>query len=138
MRRGIAAVLIGLMIGLGMPSTTMAQQMPQPCAGGEIDSRSMYGVYLADEYRLRLDIAPCGGVTVLWASPSGTHRAIYSGNEATPGGGFIARVIFPDPIARSLDNRNVIWVKPAEAGWIQVVTMSPFGDDLRVYRLRKI
>jgi hypothetical protein len=38
----------------------------------------------------------------------------------------------------SLDGRLTIGLKPAEPGYVQAITLSPFGDDVRVYRLRKI
>ena len=98
----------------------------------------MAGIYLSFEHAIRLTIYPCGGSELFWSNEYGTHRAVYLSRERLPGGGMTATVYYPDPWVRSLDGRNAIGIKPAEPGWVQLITIGPFGDNPRVYRLRKI
>lgn len=131
----IAAALALLLI----PVPAEAQgQMLQPCAADETDTRDLAGSYVSPANRMRITVYLCGGTSVLWENEYGMHEAGYLANERTEAGGFIARVVIFDPLARSLDGRNTIWVKPAEVGYIQAITVSPFGTDLRVYRLKKV
>lgn len=133
------AIIAAVIAMLLMPVPAEAQgQMLQPCAPYETDTKDLAGTYVSPANRMRITVYLCGGTSVLWENEYGMHEAGYLANERMEAGGFIARVVIFDPIGRSLDGRNTIWVKPAEVGYIQIVTMSPFGTDLRVYRLRKI
>jgi hypothetical protein len=126
------ALLCALLLAL-IPSAAAAQG----CQPGAFRQDDMAGQYVSFEDQMRITVFPCGGVAVQWSNPFGTHEAAYYGVERLPGGGIIARIAIPDPYVRSLDGRNVIALKPAEAGFIQAITMGPFGDDFRIYRLRK-
>jgi hypothetical protein len=129
---------LALALALALPARVDAAPAPQTCGAGMFEQVDMAGTYLSDEIRLRVRVYPCGGTTVLWDDGSGLRQASYLGQERVPGGGYMARLTVPDPVARSLDGRNVILVKPAEAGLVQLVTASQFGDDIRVYRLYKL
>jgi hypothetical protein len=127
-------VLCALLLAL-VPGEGHAQD---GCYDWAFRQHDMAGVYQSIHDQMRVTVYPCGGVDVLWSNPFGTHRASYYGVERLPGGGVIARIALPDPSVGSLDGRDVVGLKPAEAGWIQAITMGPFGDNMRVYRLRKI
>lgn len=131
----VAAVLVALVAVLALPRGAAAQPLCQP---GAFHQEDMAGVYESWESQMRLTVYPCGGTHLLWSNWTGTHEAGYVGSEHLPGGGVVARVAIPDPLVRSLDNRNVMAYKPAEAGMIQIITVGPFGEDGKVYRLAKV
>lgn len=130
-----AAVLVALTAILALPHGAAAQALCQP---GAFQQGDMAGVYESWESQMRLTVYPCGGTHLLWSNWTGTHEAGYVGSERLPGGGVVARVAIPDPMVRSLDNRNALAYKPAEPGYIQVITVGPFGEEISIYRLRKM
>lgn len=134
--RQLAAVAALLVIAALAPTPEAAAA--QGCLPGAFRQDDLAGTYISPENRMRLTVFPCGGSVVLWENHFGMHEAGYRGQERVEGGGFFARLAIPDPVVRSLDGRDMIWVKPAEPGWVQIVTVSPFGDEIKVYRLRKL
>jgi hypothetical protein len=76
-------------------------------------------------------------VLVTWDNQFGRHAAAYGVISRINGDFIIARGLVPDPYGY-LDNQTSIGFKPAEAGWVQLVTVSPYGTDVRIYRLRKM
>lgn len=137
MRLVVLSVSLLVVLAFGAPSA-LAAPLEQPCGAGAIDQRDVAGVYISSENLMRLTIYPCTGSVLLWSNTYGTHEAGYIAAERMPDGGLIARVYQPDPYVRSLDGRNVIGVKPAEVGWIQIITIGPFADDPHIYRLKKV
>lgn len=133
--RSVFAALAALIL---VASPVSAAPAEQPCNPGVITQFDMAGVYTSMESLMRLTVYPCGGMHLLWSNPAGTHEAVYATTERLPADGVIARIYQADPFVRSLDGRNVIGVKPAEPGFIQIITMGPFLDDVRVYRLQKM
>lgn len=129
------AVVAAVLAMLLAPGVAEAQP---PCRPGAFEQHDMAGVYESMQSQMRLTVFGCGGAHLLWSNHYGTHEATYYGVERLEGGGVIARVWVPDPYVRSLDGRNVLSFKPAEAGYIQVMTLGPFGDDVRSYRLAKL
>lgn len=97
------------------------------------NASDMAGLYVSPESQMRVTVYLCG-IEALWANDDGTHRAEYTIVEHLHTGVLIGRS-FAGP---GLDNRMTLGVKPAEPGYIEAFTMSPFMTDLRIYRLRKI
>lgn len=132
MRYLLACVLALVMIVAGTRDT-----QARGCAAGIVRVDDMAGWYLADDMPLRVDIAPCGGVMVTWDNQSGRHAAAYGVISRLDGSFLIAQGLAPDAYGY-LDNQTSIGIKPAEVGWIQAITISPYGTDIRIYRLRKM
>lgn len=132
------SVLVALVALLLVASPVSAAPLEQPCNPGVITQFDMAGTYVSMEHLMRLTVYPCGGMHLLWSNTAGTHEAVYATTERMPDGGLIARVYQPDPFVRSLDGRNVMGVKPAEPGFIQIITIGPFVDDPHIYRLQKM
>lgn len=129
------AAIVAALVMLLMPGTARAQALCQPATVGLED---MAGVYESWESQIRVTVHACGGLHVLWSNPAGTHEAIYSAKERVSSGGFLATVSLPDPYVRSLDGRTTLAMVPDEPGFVTIVTMGPFGDDLRSYRLAQV
>jgi hypothetical protein len=134
--RWIAGVLL-LVLTLVLPAPR-AEAQADGCPPGYLPQADMAGVYVSMESTMRITIWPCGGVEVFWSNEYGTHRAYYLHEAEFEGGGFIARIYQPDPYVGSLDGRNVVAVKPAEPGYVQALTVGPFVDNVKIYRLQKI
>lgn len=97
----------------------------------------MAGIYVDPAAPMRVQVFPCGGVSILWDNPYGRHQAYYLSTDYLPGGGVVMRGYQPDPKVGYLDGAYTIAVKPAEVGHIQVVTVDPYGNFVGVYRLPK-
>ena len=108
----------------------------QPCNQAGIDLADLAGVYISSAHQMRVEVWPCGGFDVMWDNPAGRHRAAYAAVRRFEAGGVLGQKM--DGYAPvTLDNANGAAVTPAEPGWVNVTTASPYGD-IRVYRLRKI
>lgn len=129
-----SAAIAALLAVLLLPLDAHAQE----CQPGAFRQDDMAGVYESAEAQMRLSVFPCGGTHLLWSNAYGTHQAVYYGEERLPSGSIVARLAEPDPFVRSLDGRNNLGFKPAEPGYIQIITIGPFGEDGRIYRLRKM
>lgn len=129
MRIAIIAALLAL-VALS-PSPAHAEA---PCPGSP-DTSDMAGLYLSQESLIRLHLTECGSVGVLWENAYGTHDVPYHVVDGLRGGGVVA---VTDSGGFGLDGRVSIGIKPAEPGFVQIITLSPFGTDLRVYHLAKI
>lgn len=132
--RLILALCAVLLLVTALPCTAAAQT----CHPGLIAQGDLAGTYVSQESLMRLTIYPCGGSHLLWSNTYGTHEAVYVTSERLPDGGLVSALYQPDPVVGSLDGRNTIGVKPAEPGYLQLVTIGPFLDNPRVYRLRKM
>lgn len=138
----LLAVAIGALLVSGLVHVGAASAAPlQPtgfsvCGPGVYDQSDMAGIY--DEPYMHLEIQPCAVVTVAWVNEYGYHRAMYLTGDPLPGGGIATYGYLPDPQIRAyLDSTNVLLVKPAEPGWIQVASITNLNTIRRVYRLRK-
>lgn len=127
------ALLCALLFAL-IPSAASAQT----CLPGQIDQSDMAGVYDMPESPMTVRIAPCGAIFVVWSNGLGRHEAIYTSGVRLAGGEILAGVVQPDPWVGSLDNQTTVGIKPAEPGYIQVVTFNRQEDWIKVYRLRQI
>jgi hypothetical protein len=129
-------VILGIALALVFSTGTA---LAQPgCEPGLLRQDDMAGVYTSFEAAMRVTVYPCGGIAVLWSNEYGTHEALYLGRERMPDGSILARLYQPDPYVRSLDGRNGFGLSPAEPGYVKLITIGPFGDNPRVYRLQKI
>jgi hypothetical protein len=132
MRRTLGSVLVAIALSV-VP--TAAQAAPaQPCYIEAHTARDMAGTYTAPG--MTVVVHPCGGIYVEWENAYGVHSAVYATQTRVPGQGVIAHA---DPAnVRRLDTSNVLGVKAAERGYVQVFTVNEFTGEERVYRLRKI
>jgi hypothetical protein len=123
----LCAVLLAL-----VPSAALAQA----CRADAFWQADMAGVYVDPASPMRVELYPCGGAYVQWDNAYGTHSAAYGSTQRLPGGGVMAVAL---PVTGvPLDDSRQIGFKPAEPGYIQVITLGVYDDTYRVYRLRKI
>jgi hypothetical protein len=136
----VCAVAGGMFATAPTPADAAPAEAPvTPCAATAFRQHDMAGVYVSPVHQMRVEIFPCGGSFLQWGNAYGDHMSGYGGEERISGGGIFAYGIRPDPVlGRYLDNSAAIAFKPAEVGYIQVITVGMYGEDLRVYRLRKI
>ena len=118
--------------------TLIAPAGPRICPAGAFLQHDMAGVYEMTTMRLTVD--GCGASQLDWLNYYGEHQALYYSDSRLAGGGVIAWGIQPDPILNAyLDSSQVLGIKPAEPGWIQVATFTPGGQEIQqIYRLRKV
>jgi hypothetical protein len=118
------------------PSSANAAPADQACAATAFRQHDMAGAFISAEYRMRLEIYPCGGSYLQWDNAYGTHFATYGSTIRLAGGGVGALPL--DNSYERLDGVNAIGFKPAEPGFLQVITVNPYGEVVGVYRLRKV
>lgn len=132
--------LVALLFSLLPSNTPPANAAPadqRGCAANAFLQFDMAGTFTSPY--MNLEIYPCGGSYLSWSNQAGFHYATYYSSERIPGGGVGARGMTPDPnTGMYLDASYVIGFKPAEPGFIQVITLSPNGAIRGVYRLQKI
>lgn len=133
--RPILAAVILFAVAAVPASAAPAEQGCQP---GTFQQFDMVGTYVGTDGPIRIEVFPCGGATVLWDNAHGRHLAYYGSHERLPGGGVIANGLKPDPTVGYLDDAYTLGLKPAEAGYIQAITVSPYGEFVGFYRLRKV
>lgn len=109
----------------------------QACAPGALRLDDMAGVYVNPASPMRVEVFPCGGVYLQWENVYGTHRAIYYGTGRVAGGGFAAEGVRSER-GVFLDDSFHMGIKPAELGYVELVTLGVYDETFRVYRLRKI
>jgi hypothetical protein len=136
MRRILAVLTVLIAITTGIPAHAQTVQTGD-CAPGVPSAADLASVYRSFEAAMQITVYPCG-VEVLWSNENGTHRAGYAITGRFNDGGLLARIQEPDPWVGSLDGRVGIGVKPAEPGFLQVITTGPFADNVRIYRLQKV
>ena len=134
MRILIAAILAIIVAATATP----AHAQPVRCAPGLIDTTDMVGVYVDAESPMRVQVYPCGGTTVLWDNAYGRHLALYTMTTRVPAEGLIGRGYQPDPHVGYLDNAYTLGVKAGSPGTVEVFTVSPYGEIIAMYRLRKV
>lgn len=128
-----AVVLSGLSVGAAHAAPVAAP----PCYRNSSATHDMAGRYYAPEIPALIEVNNCGGAEITWDNDSGRHNAYYGAVDRLPGGGFIAKAdealdgIFPN-------NAEIIAIKPAERGAIQMITTNSNGDINGVYHLTKV
>lgn len=134
MRR--ALVSIAMIAATLLPTTAHAAPAAQLCDAGAFRQHDMAGRYVSET--MVLMIYPCGGSHLTWLNDYGVHSASYSTVKRVDTGGVVARGYIPDPSSGAyLDLSTAIGYKPAEPGWIEVITVNGFTGGSGVYRLRK-
>jgi hypothetical protein len=127
----LAAMLAVVVFAAGTPPARA-----QPCVGGAWTTADMAGFYVSTPNRMALWIEPCGVMLLTWDNAYGRHRATYQAVDRFDGGGYIGAGVQHD--GWFLDGQTSIGVAPAEPGWIKMLTVSPYGTDLKGYRLEKV
>lgn len=131
-------IVAALLVAVTMTTTT-AQAAPSEqrgCAPGVVRQDDMAGTY--ESSTMHVEIYPCGGSYVQWTNIYGLHYAVYVAADRHVTGGIYAYPTGTGSHAgASLDSATVIGYKPAERGYIQVLTANDAGV-IGVYRLRKI
>lgn len=131
----IIIAMLALLAFTLFPSEVSAQS----CQATAFRQFDLAGTYVSPESQMRLEIYPCGGSFLTWSNQFGNHYASYYSTTRLPGGGFAAPGLKPDPIIGTyLDGAKVLGVKPGTPGTIELITMSPYGEILGWYTLRKI
>jgi hypothetical protein len=138
MRRRVLIPLALVLAVMLLPTGTALAQMQPVCYGNAFRQDDMAGVYVSQEATMRVEIYRCGGSMVVWDNLYGRHAAAYAGRTRLPGGGIGAFGMSPDPLVGYLDGALTIGYKPAEPGFIQVVTVNPYGGIVGIYQLQKI
>ena len=133
MRRTLGAILVAIALS-GVPTAAQAAPAAQACGYNTVNASDMAGRYTSTT--MTVVVFPCGGIYVQWENAYGMHEAVYTTQTRVPGQGIIAR--FDGTSVRRLDTSNVLGVKAAERGYVQVFTVNDTTGEERVYRLRKI
>lgn len=133
---GLVALLVATSLLLGFPAGTNAAPMEQRCAAGAIVQPDMAGTYVSAVHQMRVQMYPCGGAYLEWDNQFGKHYAAYVTVQRVAGEGVVAVPLPESP--EKLDNSDAIGFKAAERGWIQVITVTAYGETQGIYRLRKI
>lgn len=131
-----AAILGALMLMATQLGTVQAAPVEQACRYGAFRQDDMVGVFVSQAAMMRVEIYACGGTFVQWENAYGSHFAMYAGTNRLPGGGIAASKMAES--VESLDGTNRIGFKPAEIGFIQVITVDDYGQLRGLYRLQKI
>jgi hypothetical protein len=136
MRYLIAFALVIIAVVASAPTASAEQGCP--AASLTFQQADMAGVYINAESPMRVEIFPCGGSTVLWDNAFGRHQAVYTSVDRLTGGGIIAHGFRPDPSVGYLDDCYTLAFKPGVPGTIEVYTVSPYGQFIGMYILRKV
>jgi hypothetical protein len=106
------------------------------CRPDLVNTTDMAGRYVMPD--MRVEVAPCGAALVFWTNDYGDHQAFYIVEDRLPDGSLLAYGYAPDIEIRAyLDSSSLLAIKPAEPGYIQVLTLR---NTLiyKTYRLRKV
>ena len=136
--RILAAAAFAVAVSVAGAASVLAAPVEAPrCYNTGIPTHDMAGAYVAPALSAAIVVNACSGVEIAWDNDSGRHVALYGAVERLAGGGFIAKAdvadggIFPN-------GANVIGIKPAERGTIQLITTNGDGDITGVYPLTKV
>lgn len=128
----LALALVVVVAGAGVAQAAPAEQLCDPAAGG-IAQHDFAGVYVSAVHQMRVEVFPCGGIFLQWTNPYGDHHAVYVTQRRLGDGTIIAE----HARAERLDGSYAMGLKPAEPGYVQLITADRYGSDVRIYRLRK-
>lgn len=142
LRRSFAArVLLAVaIVAMAFPTLitpAAAAPVEQICQLGAFTQFDMAGTFVSPQHQMRVEIYPCGGSTIQWDNAFGTHLATYYSTNRIPGGG-VAAGKYEAYNGIYLDGASRVGFKPAEPGFMQTITIGDYGDNIKVYRLRKI
>ena len=133
-----AAAAFAVMVSVAGAASVHAAPAEAPrCYDTGVPTHDMAGAYVAPDLDAAIVVNACGGTEIAWDNQSGRHVALYGAVDRLPGGGFIAKAdvadggIFPN-------SANVIGIKPAERGTIQLITTDGNGNINGVYQLIKV
>lgn len=126
-----AAILVAVLLTLMLPNMAHAQG----CPVGSHWQRDMAGMYVSEYHQMKVDVHNCGLVVVTWRNHNGWHSADYGTVESVHSGGIIATLLHDQPYG--LDGRYAVGVKPAEPGYVQIITVDSERGTTRTYRLEK-
>jgi hypothetical protein len=130
------AVAIALSV-VGAESALAAPADAPYCYKNTAPTHDMAGEYYAPDIPAAIAVNECGGVQIVWDNDTGRHNAFYGAVDRIPGGGFIAKAdeatdgIFPN-------GANLIGIKPAERGTIQLFTTDSNRNITGVFKLTKM
>lgn len=124
------ALVIGML--LSVPSAASASTV---CRGGTWTTEDLAGLYVSQPNQMVVQVQPCGMVDIVWYNAYGRHQATYLATTRYQGGEIVAAGIVNG--GAFLDDSHTMGIKPAEPGFIQVVTAGAYFGP-RVYRLEKI
>ena len=134
----LAAAALAVTVSVAGTASVYAAPAEAPrCYNTGVATHDMAGGYIAPDLDAAIVVNACGGVEIAWDNDSGRHNALYGAVDRLPGGGFIAKAdvadggIFPN-------GANVIGIKPAERGTIQLITTNGKGEITGVYQLIKV
>jgi hypothetical protein len=121
MKAAFAIALVAAVL-TAAPSEAAAQ-----CATPMYD---MSGTYASTT--MTLSVKPCSSL-LIWRNEYGQHMAVYIPTTRLAEGSTVA--VAADQ-RFTLDSAGAVGIKPAEPGYIQIITHSP-RDEWRVYKLVK-
>jgi hypothetical protein len=135
LKRAIIGTLVIASVALTGPTSAYAAPTAQMCTPGVITQHDLAGTYLSAQRTMMAVVYPCGGIYMEWTNAYGQHGATYVTSRHLPDG-VIGTVHANSP--ERLDTSNVLGIKAAEPGWVQVFTVNEFDNLERTYRLRKV
>jgi hypothetical protein len=137
-RSALLALVFAVAMSLVGAASTLAAPADAPyCYKNTAPTYDMAGEYYAPDIPAGIAVNDCGGVQIVWDNDSGRHNAYYGAIDRLPGGGFIAKAdeasggIFPN-------GANLIGIKPAERGTIQMFTTDSNRQITGVFHLTKV
>jgi hypothetical protein len=135
-------LVIVIAAALALPASTAEAAPPPYCQPGLFPQHDIAGTY--ESPYMRLMVYPCGGISVIWANPYGTHAAAYVGNGRLNGDGVMALGTRVDQMSGTyLDDSLFLGIKASAPGYVELVTYGPSPDIYNmpvraVYRLKKV
>jgi hypothetical protein len=97
--------------------------------GSTAPTFDMMGTYSAPDLNAAIGIDATGYAMIVWDNDYGRHTALYEATERIPGGGFMAVGVSAASDIYPVGSR-VIAIKPAEKGFIQLVTFDPYSHQI--------
>ena len=137
-RSKLVAIAFAVTMSVVSAGSALAAPADKPyCYNNSAPTYDMAGEYYAPDIPAAIAVNDCGGVQIVWDNDAGRHNAYYGAVDRLPGGGFIAKAdeadggVFPN-------GANVIGIKPAERGKIQMITTDSNGHITGVFPLTKV
>jgi hypothetical protein len=131
---GIAALAAATLLAFAAPTYAATAA---PCAYGAITQYDMTGVYWSAEWSAYIEVFPCGGTYIGWENNAGRHGATYVTTGRVRGGGYFLEGLQPADVGYP-DSAYHIAFKPAERGYVQLITYDRFDNFFAIYRLLKL